>query len=49
MKALTLQYRQLPGMLIAMPYLDVRLQHGGAIGERSGLSGLWRDVQRPSV
>lgn len=27
MKALTVQYRKLPGMLIAMPYLDVRLQH----------------------
>ncbi|MDY0093303.1 MAG: hypothetical protein RBT80_11455 [Candidatus Vecturithrix sp.] len=27
MKPLTLQYRQLSGMLIATPYLDVRLQH----------------------
>lgn len=27
MKPLTLQYRKLPGMLIAMPYLEVRLQH----------------------
>ncbi len=26
MKPLTLHYRKLPGMLIAMPYLDVRLQ-----------------------